>query len=366
MVDYLQEEKNHLQTLKMRLDETENVSIDALARPDIPHGFAECLPIFAMVKNQILDVKALNLSSVPYGQIETAASAIQEANRLYNTVQKIIAPSTPDRTHQTIMTFVNHWRGNLAPALSNLQRYAWSESSTRHLASNLSELEARLKSSLHDATHATAEAMEEKSRISSEYESFSENATKRIDSLAVTGKELTDKLTATLAGLGAAEYMKRFEAEANHHNTASWCWLAATAVFAIMILCAGLHFISVENQTIEAAVKHGLPVAIATASTRLLVMSILSVGLFVSLRNYSACRHNFIVNKHRINALGTFELFRSAADDETKKAVLLQSMKAVFDPQNTGYLKTAGETQHGTQIIELMQSGLTKSGGTHN
>lgn len=365
MADYLIEESNHLQNLERRLKEAKDVNVPALARTDIPHGYADAMPLFEMVMNQILDVKALPLSSVPYGQIETAAGAIEEATRLFNTILHTIAPSSADATHHNITRIRDHWRTSLAPALSNLQRYAWTDSSTQKMANKLAVLETRLESSAIDAGHAISEALQEKNRIATEYDTFSNDAASKIDELAKEGAELTNKLKETLAGFGAAEYMKRFEEEATHHRVSSWCWLGLTIAFAVLILLAGLHFISTERQTIEEAIKHGVSVAIATVSTRVLVMSILSIGLFVSLRNYSACRHNFIVNKHRIN-LGTFKVFTGAADDETRKVVLLQAMKAVIDPQDTGYLKSAGEPQHGTQIIELIQSGLTKSGGTHN
>lgn len=74
-------------------------------------------------------------------------------------------------------------------------------------------------------------------------------------------------------------------------------------------------------------------------------------------KNYNAHRHNAILNKHRQNALQTFESFVKAAgdDQQTKNAVLLQATATIFSNQNTGYLAAGPEPEGASKIIEIIK-----------
>jgi len=69
----------------------------------------------------------------------------------------------------------------------------------------------------------------------------------------------------------------------------------------------------------------------------ILVISLFSYVVVWCAKNFRAARHNAIVNRHRHNALATFERFVAGlADEETKNAVLLQATQAIFAPQPSG------------------------------
>lgn len=52
--------------------------------------------------------------------------------------------------------------------------------------------------------------------------------------------------------------------------------------------------------------------------------------------------HNEIANRHRADALNTFDKFYNSGDnDETKRAVLVQAITAAFAPLDTGIAKSA-------------------------
>ncbi len=355
MTDYLADEKQFLQTLEKHIRETEAIDIQLLARPDIPYGYADALPLFELIKKQIVDVKALNLSCVPANALHEAGLAIEEANRLFLAIMNVVPPSDDEKTKRNISFVLTHWRDTLTTEISNLFLLSLSPSSIQSTANELKQLREGLATATMSAT-ATTEKNQE----------FLGDSEAAFNGILKLVQSKLDELKAALAGLGTAEYMLRFENEAKEHKDTAQNWLYAVFAFGWYILVAAFYFVWSDAHTTPAFLKHGVPGVITSTSTRLLLMSVLSVGLFLSLRNYSACRHNYIVNRHRINALGTFEFFRSGApDDETKKAVLLQSMQAIFAPQSTGYLKTASEPQQNTHIIELIQSTLTKGGGTH-
>ena len=71
-----------------------------------------------------------------------------------------------------------------------------------------------------------------------------------------------------------------------------------------------------------------------------------------------AHRHNEVVNRHRQNALSSFETFVAAAraDEQTKNAVLLEATRSIFALQPTGYDSTDAESAGSSQLIEVMRT----------
>lgn len=89
---------------------------------------------------------------------------------------------------------------------------------------------------------------------------------------------------------------------------------------------------------------------------KLLLFSFLVGGIVWSGRVYRAHRHNYVVNKHRQNALSTFKTFVSSTQDQqTKNAVLLQATQCVFAPQVTGYITQENEASGTPQILEIVR-----------
>ena len=80
-------------------------------------------------------------------------------------------------------------------------------------------------------------------------------------------------------------------------------------------------------------------------------------GIVWSGRIYKAQQHNCVVNQHRHNALSTFETFVNATEDkETKNAVLIQTTKAIFSPQHSGFAAHEKELSTSPQILEIVRS----------
>ncbi|MFC1693182.1 hypothetical protein ACFL1R_06730 [Candidatus Latescibacterota bacterium] len=95
---------------------------------------------------------------------------------------------------------------------------------------------------------------------------------------------------------------------------------------------------------------------------KLVIFSVLYTATLWIGKIYKSQWHNYIVNKHRQNALSSFETFVEATSDEqTKNAVLLQATNSIFSPQNSGFIPG---TEHSTspQILEIIRGvmGTTK------
>ena len=56
------------------------------------------------------------------------------------------------------------------------------------------------------------------------------------------------------------------------------------------------------------------------------------------------------------------KLFRmqGSADDQTKNAVLIETTHSIFANQQTGYLKSEGDSESNNKIIEIIKSATTK------
>lgn len=136
-----------------------------------------------------------------------------------------------------------------------------------------------------------------------------------------------------------------------------WAVLAAALSVGLAIYSNAEHtrvhkfLVSPEGQHVSNVV------AIEMALSKVIVVSLLTYALVTCVRNFSSARHNVLVNRHRMNALSSYETFAAATDDrETRTQVLLEATKAVFSPQPTGLLKQEPEPSHGAQIIEIIKT----------
>jgi hypothetical protein len=200
---------------------------------------------------------------------------------------------------------------------------------------------------------------------------------RQLEEYAAEGKQVLNELTTTLksakesAGLlGIVEHAKFFEQEALDHRSAARWWLSATLLLAaVAAFAAGWNFYKIESlftdviagktavhQTNGADAKPDVGLEIQLTVAKIIILSILLSAAIWTGKVYKAHRHNFVVNRHRRNALSTFQTFAtSASDAQTKNAVLLQATTCIFEPQNTGYISADKESEGYPQILEIIR-----------
>ena len=85
--------------------------------------------------------------------------------------------------------------------------------------------------------------------------------------------------------------------------------------------------------------------------------------LYFCARACQSHMHNATVNKHRYNALRTFELFKDQGTVEgaTYDALLLYVAQAIFAPQRTGFIGKDPAVSAMTPAIRIARD-LTKGG----
>jgi hypothetical protein len=172
-------------------------------------------------------------------------------------------------------------------------------------------------------------------------------------------KEMTaalDAVKAVAAEAGVVSNAQIFEENSGSHSGLAQRWFKGTiAMTAITFVAAVGLFIEsfiYQPQGVEAIIQHIIG--------KLIVLSVLSYGVFWCARNYRAHKHNQTLNKHRANALKTFKAFVSGSSDERiKDAVLLQASQACFLNRPTGYDSAEPEPQCINPVIDVIGKSIT-------
>lgn len=179
-------------------------------------------------------------------------------------------------------------------------------------------------------------------------------------STATAEIEQTLSRVKTAAGeVGVSTHSTRFGEEADRQDSAGVWWLIATVALAVLTLAYTFVAAGAPGGFLALASGADLPTSLQLAVAKVLIFTVFISAVVWSGRNYRAARHNAVVNRHRQNALQSFETFASAArDDATKNAVLLRSTEAIFQPQPTGYISAEAESAAtgSGQILEVIRS----------
>lgn len=167
-------------------------------------------------------------------------------------------------------------------------------------------------------------------------------------------KETTQKATVEKEAI-------HFKEEAERHRMGAYAWLGVSSVIALITFWFAWDNYSFYTQ-LPMKDEMGGSAMLTTAQSiqlgvaKLFLFSFLVGGIVWSGRVYRAHRHNYVVNKHRQNALSTFKTFVSSTQDQqTKNAVLLQATQCVFAPQATGYITQDNEAGGTPQILEIVR-----------
>jgi hypothetical protein len=165
--------------------------------------------------------------------------------------------------------------------------------------------------------------------------------------------ETIEKLQAAAASTGVARYRGIFDEESKTHDKNAGPWLRATVAVALITaaIAVGLSAIGLAPEWLGITPVNALQLSLT---------KVILVGLGISAAvwcgsNYRALRHLSVVDKHRANALATYEIFAAATSDPQERGLILtQSAQAIFGHVATGYLgKDAGHVESQPQILQI-------------
>jgi hypothetical protein len=164
------------------------------------------------------------------------------------------------------------------------------------------------------------------------------------------------KSVAAQSGVTQQAYYFQKESEIHDREAKVWKnyirWLAAAA---FLLLGLALSLYKWSWLTPSDAYQ-----AVQLSLSKALIFSTIAYLLILSARNFLAHQHNAVVNRHRQNALQTFEALVNAAGPEKRDIVLTHAAACIFGPQETGYTKVSPQTNV-TGLVEsiprIMHSG---------
>ena len=178
-------------------------------------------------------------------------------------------------------------------------------------------------------------------------------------------KKLMKMLRDEAAKGTVSQHSEVFDEQAKSNRKRAYVWLAVTAALIGILAWLASDFaedIVAATVPTDTNTKSGSGESppyrgwIALVASNTVLYSVLYFALVSAVRNYSAHWHNHVVNRHRHNALQTFETFREASDDpETRNAVLLAATSCIFTPQVSGFSSKEAESSPSPQILELVR-----------
>jgi hypothetical protein len=332
----LEQDQSARVELKGVLDALIAVDIPSLARRDElgSMSFEPGMGYFERALKLYRELSRLDIETVPFELLNALRDRATETLNLIQQIREFSFAKFPNNTQAQRDSLINQFR----------DRYA------REFA----EISPVIAYGIRRGVDFDRLESEAKRTVAS-MNALLENEKKTQEQTAETVKQTLDDIRKLAREAGVSQHAELFNQEAENHNSAAASWLTATAWTAgITTLIAGgllwwAAFYTPNDISTAKAVQMGIA---KIAILSLLFSAVLWVG-----RMYRSHRHNYVVNRHRLNALRTFETFaRAAGDDATKNAVLIQATQCIFAPQQTGYVSNESEANPTSQVLEIVRT----------
>ena len=187
-----------------------------------------------------------------------------------------------------------------------------------------------------------------------------ESITKELSDTRDRAQEILEDVRRVAAEQGVSQQAIHFKEESESHADQSEHWRGKTIKLAWVL--GGYALLSFFLHKVPWIQPETTVQTIQLIASKILVFVVISYMLFLSARNFMSHKHNAIVNKHRQNALATFQALVDAAQEEANKDVILTYASAcIFSPQDTGYAKSGGSSSASDQsVVGLLPKTMVK------
>lgn len=329
-------------------------------------SFDFLLPLLTEICSSVKRLREVDLEKVPFGTLNQIFGPLQQIRGILGQI-KAFSPASHGNALQVRDTYAasleDHWN-NLYLPMKAILAVPEEESRKKELEGLSSQIQTSVQLSSDAADNLRTKQFEIENSLdvflkekSAEFEREGEAK------LELINKALDDVRNAA-AEAGVSQNAVYFKDEAEEHLRDSRFWRNSLVFVTVILLLFSMFGTEIFNflGSPEPGPTAGTVVQIKYLSQKALVVFCLFFGLIWSARNYGASRHNYVVNKHRNNALGSFQAFVSSArDDQTRNAVLIQATQSIFSPQPSGYVKSDGENSPSSPIVEIIRA--VSSGG---
>lgn len=185
--------------------------------------------------------------------------------------------------------------------------------------------------------------------------------TKELEKSKEQAEQVLADVRKVAAETGVSQQAIYFQQDGLSHDKDAGIWQKRTVYLAVALglyaaVSATFHKIPwLEPKSTYDAFQLGL--------SKLLIFMVIAYMLILSARNFLAHKHNAIVNRHRQNALLTFNALVDAAKGEDRKDIVLTYAAAcIFSPQETGYTKSgSGQPEMPASIIQALPKAVGAS-----
>jgi hypothetical protein len=155
--------------------------------------------------------------------------------------------------------------------------------------------------------------------------------------------ETLREVQAAAAEQGVSQQAHYFKAEADREATEAETWRKWTYVWAASLALYGASSFFLHKWDLIS--PDSLNEALLFISSKLIIFVVLTYLLILSARNFMSHKHNSVVNRHRQNALQTFQALVSAGSTDVSQDIILNhAASCIFTPQETGYTRTSSAT----------------------
>ena len=184
-------------------------------------------------------------------------------------------------------------------------------------------------------------AVNESNNILTDAKQEAEAKKSEIDDIVVAAREAS-------ASAGVAHFSSDFMGEAEKLEKSARLWLRVTGGLTLVTLTIATVFLRMDEPS-------GMYSVIYHSTTKLIILGTLIAATVWCGKIYKALRHQITTNRHRANAIKTFQAFsKAASDDAARDAVLMETTKSIFGLSPSGYLDQETAGSEPTRIIELL------------
>jgi len=330
--------------IRTALDEISSLDLDSDLIRSGPLGlelsFENSRHILQAMLNLVRLARGLSLELVPFGLLANVQARLSECRGIINEMKSFSsakaanAAATRNQIQQRIEgTFDSLYQATLPILLSNAL-----------VGTTQEDLKGQAKETIRDL------------------ETIRTDAKQKLDDALNEAQATLAKQKDAAAETGATRHASLFSDESKSHAEQATKWLRALYGILSLTFVAALGLLFIQFPQIDTIVENvtGKSVTIDHVQftiSKIMLIVVCFYALSIASRNYKAHRHNSVVNKHRQNALQTFETFVKAASDvQTKNAVLLEAARTIYGSQSTGYLTKGGESDSPSRIIEIFKA----------
>lgn len=337
----IEQHRQLIDEIEASLLELRNIDIPSLAKKEElgSLNFESGLPVFERSLRLYREVSKVQLGSISWTPLTQLRDRAREAIATFKQIQEFSFEKYPNNALAQRDTFIN----------SVQERY----DAEFTLISPIISFGIRLGTDFERLEREARQKLDAMSALLEEQEKTREDTAKSVN-------ETLEEVRKLAREAGVSQHAELFSLEAQTHEHAASKWLTATVCVTCVtfVIAAALLLLSWSFTPNDITTTKAVQIGIAKiAILSLLFSAVLWVG-----RIYRSHRHNHVVNRHRMNALRTFQTFVNATgDDGTKNAVLIQATQCIFGTQPSGYIASESDSNPASQILEIVRTAGVKT-----